>query len=122
MQFLKNLDRASSDAMDAGEDYLEQGIRYYKLKIFQILAGNLAIISKMAIIGGILFLGILLMAVAASFAFGELLESTALGFVVVAGFLLLLALIIYLGRKEIIDRKVLNTMSKTFFDDRDEHI
>jgi len=122
MQFLKNLDRASFDAMDAGEDFLEQGVRYYKLKAFQILAGNLAIISKMAIIGGIMFLGVLLLAVAGALALGELLESNTLGFAVVAGFLFLVALIIYLGRKEIIDRKVLNVMSKTFFDDSDDEI
>ncbi|WP_343487305.1 hypothetical protein [Allomuricauda sp. d1] len=117
MQILKTLDRASSDAVNTGEDYLELTKRYYKLKIFQQLTSNFAALCKMAIIGGIVFLGIIFLSVAGAIAFGNAVDNLPLGYVAMATVLILIALVIYMVRKKLVDRFVLKKMSKTFFDD-----
>lgn len=53
MSLFKTLDKAVSNDINAGEDHLEYTERYYQLKIFQKISSKLAMIIKMAIIGGI---------------------------------------------------------------------
>lgn len=116
------MDRASTNAIDATEDYLELSKSYYRLKIFQQLSSYFAALSKVALIGGIIFLAVLLLAIAGAVALGEYLDSFPLGCVLMAALLTVFALIIYLGRTILIDRQVLKTLARTFFDNGHEPI
>jgi len=120
MPLLKTLDRASSNAIEATEDYVEVTKRYYRLKLFQQLASYFASISKLALLGGIIFMAVILLSVAGALALGNALGSFSLGCVLMAAILLLVAMIIYLGRVALIDRVVLRSMATTFFDDSDD--
>jgi len=122
MSFFKTLDRVSSNVIDAGEDYLELSKKYYRLKIFQQLSSYFATISKVALFGGIFFMALLLLVIAGAVALGEYLDSFPLGCVLMAAILTVGALIIYLGRETLIDRRVLKTLAKTFFDNGNEPI
>jgi hypothetical protein len=122
MSLLKTLEKAVSNAIDIGEDYLESTERYFQLKIFQKFSSKLARIIKMAIIGGILFIGIFFLSVAGSIALGHAFNNLLLGYVAMAMLFIMVAFIIYLARKTLIDRMVLRNTSKTFFNNSNEYI
>ncbi|WP_148639228.1 hypothetical protein [Aquimarina longa] len=57
------INEASSKAFDSGETYIKVSKEYYKLKIFQQLTRIFSFFSKLAIIGGLLFLRLIFLTV-----------------------------------------------------------
>lgn len=97
------------------EDLAKSNIEYYKLTAFKHIVRSVSCGVKTIIIGfAFLFLSFFL-AIAGALALGELLGSYALGFVCIAGFFLLIILIILLLGRFIIDTPLLLKFSKLFF-------
>ncbi len=97
------------------EDYLNKRIDLVKLHLVEELAHA---ISGLALKAGILFLfffGFLFVSLAFAFFIGELLNSAALGFLIIAAFYFLIALIFYLFRKKLIEKPVIQALIKLFF-------
>lgn len=117
MQLLKNLDKASNEAISNGEDYIDLSVRYYKLKVFQQLSANFALLCKLAILGCIVLIGVVFLSVAGAIALGNWVEDPALGYVFMGLGLIVFAVLLYYMIRRYLDRLVLQKMSKSFFDD-----
>ncbi len=115
MGVINAINETSNKAYDSGEAYVKASQEYYKLKAFQQLARAFSFLSKLAIIGGLLFLGLIFLTVSASIWLGQLIGSTVLACLLMAGILFLFTGIGYLLRGKI-DTNIIKKMSKDFFD------
>jgi len=97
------------------QEYIEVKLDLIKLQAAENIS---RIISNVAVVSIIILLSslvLLFLSFAAGYFFAKLLDSNELGFLCVSGFYLLLALIIILFRKSIIDRPVIKSVIKIFF-------
>lgn len=116
MSLIDSLNHKSSEAVDIGKKYAETTKEYYQLKFFQQITNAFSFLSKMAVIGGLLFLGLIFMTVSGAIALGNALGSIILSCLIIGLALMLLALLFFFLRKQI-DKTVIKKMSDTFFDD-----
>lgn len=115
MSVLQSLKETSNKATYNGERFIETSKRYYELKVFQQLTLGLSLVSKIALIGGFLFIGFIFLMIAATIALGEYLGNTATSACIVALTLFGLALTIYLLRKKI-DKSIIKKVGAEFFE------
>ncbi|GAA4281043.1 hypothetical protein [Gaetbulibacter aestuarii] len=115
MEFFENLNEASDKLGDAGKTYVEKSQEYYKLKVFQQVSDSISMITKIVIIGGLLFTALIFLAFALAIYLGDLLGSQSLGYVITAGLIIVIAIIFYISRRKI-DNIVIRRMSTNFFD------
>ncbi len=109
------LNQTSNKAIDSGEEYFQTTKEYYKLKVFQQLTKSFSILAKLAILGGLFFLGLIFVTVAGALWLGQILGSVILACLLIAGVLFMLTLICYLLRNKI-NKYVIRKTSKEFFD------
>ncbi|WP_340201859.1 hypothetical protein [Ascidiimonas sp. W6] len=114
MTVFDSVNETANKATKTGEDYLKASRDYYQLKIFQQLAIQFSALCKIALVGGLIFLAFIFMATAGAIALGNYLENTALACLIIAGILIIFALLVYWKRK-MIDTKVVRKLSLTFF-------
>lgn len=114
MGVIDSLKQTSSKAIDTGETYLKKTQEYYTLKAFQQFAISVSLLSKMLLIGSILFLAAIFLVVAATIALGEYLDNVALGCLIIGSGLIFMAGIVYYFRAKI-DSGVIRKLSKEFF-------
>ncbi len=107
-----NLHEIKSEA----KAYLETNIDYYSLLGFKVSAKATGFILKIFALSLFAVLSLFFLSFAAAFAIGKALDSNTFGFLIVGGFYILVAIIIYNLRKSIIDIPVLKKFSKIFFD------
>lgn len=110
----ESINNTSDKAVDIGEKYLRDTQDYYKLKIFQQLTVSISMIAKAFLIGGLLFIGLIFVSIAAALALGDLLNSNAIGYLIVATIFLILGGIIYSNRSNI-NHSIIKKMSPKFF-------
>lgn len=107
-----------NDLMEADADirsYLELTEEYIELKIFKILMRFVTTSIKSILITlGVLFV-LFFLSVGVSFAIGDNLNSNYLGFIIVAGFYLVISLLIYLFRKQL-NKPILAKFSSHYFE------
>lgn len=115
MNLFESINESTKKAAQSGENYLKNSEEYFKLKIFQQLSLSYSLLIKLSIIGGLIFLGVVFLAVAGTISLGEWLGSIVFGVILVGVILLLLAMIAYLFRKKI-DKIIIKKMSKSYFD------
>ena len=83
MSLFDSLNHNSSEAVDIGKKYVETTKEYYKLKLFQQTTNAFSFLSKMAVIGGLLFLGLIFMTVSGAIALGNALGSIILSCLII---------------------------------------
>ncbi|PKV50224.1 hypothetical protein ATE84_2276 [Aquimarina sp. MAR_2010_214] len=105
----------SNKAVDKGESYIKISQKYYKLKAFQQLARAFSFLSKLAIIGGLLFLGLIFLTVSGAIWLGQFIGNSSLACLLMAVALFVVTGIGYLARKQI-DKNIIKKMSQEFFD------
>ncbi len=110
----ESINNTTDSAAEIGEKYLNDTKEYFRLKIFQQLTISVGMIAKALIIGGLLFIGLIFLSVAAALAIGQWIDSVALGYLIVAAIFLIVGAIIYFQRS-IISRKIIVKMSPKFF-------
>ena len=115
MSVIDSINQASNKAIDQSEEYLKKSHEFYKLKIFQQLSISVSMLFKAVVIGGALLIGLVFLAIALAFYLGALLNSYTLGFVLVGFIFSLGSGILYMYRGHI-DSKVIQKLSKTFFE------
>lgn len=115
MGVLNVINEKSNKAFDSGESYVKTSQEYYKLKAFQQLAKAFSLLSKLAVIGGLLFLGLIFLTVSGAIWLGQIIGSAALACLIMATTLFVFTGIAYLIRKQI-DKNIIKKMSKDFFD------
>ena len=95
--------------------YIEHSDEYYRLKIFKVLSKNITGLLKFILIGVSSLFALLFVSFAACLWLSEVLNSYSSGFILVAGFYILIAILLYLFREQL-NRPVLKKLSKYYFD------
>ena len=97
--------------------YLESSIAYYKLWGFNVAMKSTTLMLKFFLIAICLMLVLLFVSIAGAIFIGNLLDSYPLGFLVVAGIYLVLALLLFLVKDKIVEGPILEKFSEIFFND-----
>lgn len=97
--------------------FIERNLAYYKLWGFKVAMKSTTIVLKFFLI--VLFAGLFVLfgSIAVAIVIGRSLDNYVYGFLIVAGFYLLLAIVVYLIRPQIVEGKVLRRFSEIFFND-----
>ncbi|WP_027124629.1 phage holin family protein [Gelidibacter mesophilus] len=114
MNIFESINNTSNKASDIGERYIDKSYEYFKLKVFQQLSYTISMAGKALIIGAVLFIGLILLAIAGAIAIGELLQSYALGYLIVGALFLIIAFIIYKVRY-LVDARIISKLQSKFF-------
>ena len=102
------------------ERYLETKGSYYGLVVFEKAAKLLTTFLGNGLIIVTLLIALLFLSGALGLYIGSLLQSTELGLLIVGGFYLLLALLLYLFRNRIFGPMVIGSLSDVLFKDDDK--
>lgn len=97
--------------------YIESTVTYYKLWSFKVAMKSTTLIFKFVLITVCVIMMLLFASIAASFAIGSALESTALGFLIVAGVYLILFIVFLFIKPQIIEGSILKRFSEIFFNE-----
>lgn len=114
MNIFDSAKETSEKLTDAGETYIKKSQEYYTLKLFQQLSASISLVTKVLVIGGLLFIGLFFLAFALAMFIGESLGNVALGYVITAIIFLLITGVIYLNRNHI-NNTVVRSLSFKFF-------
>ena len=107
----------TEDIQEQVQVYLEKSVAYYKLWGFKVAMKSTTMILKFTLILLFFSMVILFCSVAAALAIGKLLDSYALGFLVIGGVYALFTGILFLIKDKIIEGKVMENFSEIFFND-----
>lgn len=114
MNIFESVNETSEKITDAGETYIKKSQEYYTLKVFQQLSVSISLVTKVLIIGGLLFIALFFVAFALAMFIGESLGNVALGYVITAVAFLLISGVVYFNRHHI-NNKVVRSLSIKFF-------
>lgn len=111
---LDELSENVTSVSDKAKEYSKSMAEYYKLRLFKYVAKSTSSLVLFFSILCFITLGLLFLSFAASFYIGELLDSRALGFLIIGGFYLLIVVLVFSFGKKTIERNVLKALSKLF--------
>ncbi|WP_339657033.1 hypothetical protein [uncultured Maribacter sp.] len=94
--------------------YIEHSDEYYRLKIFKILSKHTTGILKFIVIGTSTVFALLFISFAVCIGISEVFDSYFIGFIVVASFYVLVAVLLYIFREKL-NAPVLKKLSKYYF-------
>jgi len=97
--------------------YIENSVAYYKLWGFKVAMKSTTMIFKAVLIGISLMMVLFFCSIAGAFAIGNALGSYALGFLIVAGFYLVVSGLVFLIKDKIVEGPILEKFSEIFFND-----
>lgn len=97
--------------------YFESTVKYYKLWGFKVAMKSTTMILKFVLITICVLMMLLFASLAASFAIGNALGSTAIGFLIIAGVYLCLFIALLFIKPQIIEGSILTRFSEIFFND-----
>lgn len=113
--FQDDLKNHIDEVKDEFEDYVDKRISLLKLHLVEELSRFTAGFAVKLGILYLLFFVFMFLSLAAAFFLGDLLGSNGLGFTLVAGFYLLLALIFWLSRRIWVEQPIIQAFIKIFF-------
>ena len=96
--------------------YVKNSLDFYRLQSFRSMMKGITMATKVLLIGGVVSIALLFLSLSAAFWLGSMLESTAIGFLIVGGFYVLVGLILFLLRNKI-EKPLLKKFSKFYFDE-----
>lgn len=115
MSIINNISDIADKGTETSKEFVSKSYEYSKLKVFQLATMSLSMVVKLIFIGSFVFLGFVFLSFSAAIALGSYFHNTALGYLAVGLFMLVVSILIYLFRKSF-DKKIIMKMSKTFFD------
>lgn len=115
----KDAGRVFNELKEDVSIYLRLKLRLLRLTATERIARLIAILSHGVILVLFIFFATLFFFLALGFFLGDLLDNTALGFLIVGGIYLLFSFILILG-KEWIRVKIMNIVISTIQEDKDE--
>jgi hypothetical protein len=113
----EELKESTQKIQEETKAYVESTVQYYKLWGFQFIMKSTRTIVKLILIGFFLLIAFLFGSIAAAMAIGDAMDNMALGFLIVAGGYFVLVILIMLLRLKFVERYILRTFSKLFFND-----
>ena len=105
------------DIQENAKAYLESSISYYKLWGFKVAMKSTTMILKFFLISICLMIFLLFISIAGAIALGQMMDSYPIGFLIVAGIYLVLALLLFLVKDKIVEGPILEKFSEIFFND-----
>lgn len=102
------------------QQYIETRLLYYKLIMFEKMARAITTVISNLVVTLFVFMAFIFLSAALAFFLGTLLESFALGMLIVGGFYILLAIIIGSLKTKIFSPHVIKYMGKAFFENEDQ--
>ncbi len=114
---LEELKENVEDIQENTKAYLESTIAYYKLWGFKVAMKSTTLILKFSLIAICLGIVLLFISIAGAMMLGNCFQSYALGFMIVAGVYLVLALLVFLIKDKIVEGPILEKFSEIFFND-----
>ena len=104
-----------SEVIDASRKYIEANLKLFKLSLLERLSKvvSLVISTTLVMLVGTLFL--LFLSLAAAVYIGDLLQSRALGFLVMSLFFLLLVIVLWIKRKTLVINPVIRSLNDIVF-------
>jgi hypothetical protein len=105
------------DIQENTQAYIETSLAYYKLWGFKVAMKSTTLLFKFGLIAFCLSIVLLFVSVAGALAIGSALHSNALGFLIVAGIYLVLAVLFFLIKDKIVEGPILEKFSEIFFND-----
>lgn len=97
--------------------YLKSTLEYYKLDIFKRLVKSTISVSRVLLLGGIAFLIFTFLSFGLAFLLGEALGNTSYGFFIMGGFYILVFIITAIVCRKKLEKVILKSASRIFFDD-----
>jgi len=116
MAFNEEVKQHLQDMKSEAKVFLDANIDYYSLLGFKVASKATGFILKIFAFSLLAALSLLFLSFAAAFALGKVLDNNTYGFLIIGGFYIILALVLYNMRRAIIDIPVLKKFSKIFFD------
>ncbi|MBB1149275.1 MULTISPECIES: hypothetical protein [unclassified Myroides] len=106
-----------NEIKEHSEQYLNTSIDYVRLWGFKITAKTAIIFMTIFVVGVFLLLSLLFLSLYAAFAIGESVGSASLGFLYVGLFYLLISILVFTCRKQLVDRPLIKKLSEAIFND-----
>jgi len=104
----------------AAEDYIESSIRYHKLDLFKKIMKGVVAGSYQLILSFFLLIALFFLSLALAMFLGELLDSTALGYLIVGGFYLFVMIICSFFMKGTLEKILVKKASTQFFNHNED--
>ena len=103
-------------------DYVEARIALLKITIFEKIATVTAVLFSSIIIALVAFFILLFLSISGGLYIGALLNNNSLGFLIIAGFYLLLFIVLIAFRKQLLEKKIADKVIEQLFkkEDSDE--
>jgi hypothetical protein len=103
------------------KEYVNTRLAQLKLSFAEKTSKVLAIMIAMVLVALVFFLFLVLLSITGAIAIGRWLESSWLGFLIMAGIVLLAGFILWVSKDRLIRRPIMNAMINAMFDkDEDE--
>jgi cytochrome c biogenesis protein CcdA len=113
----EELKEHTKDIQKQAKDYIENSVAYYKLWGFKVAMKSTTMILKFVLIAIALMMVLLFCSIAGAYAIGKVLDSYALGFLVVGGIYLVITGLLFLIKDKIVEGPILEKFSEIFFND-----
>ena len=97
--------------------YIKSTFEYYKIDFFKKSMKTTVSFSRVLLLGTVVVLFLFFFSFGLALLLGELLGNLSYGFFIIAGIFLILLILVLVYGKKMIERKVLRSGSKIFFND-----
>ncbi len=97
-------------------DYFEARVSLLKINVYEKIAKVTAVLFSSIILALVVFFLMFFLSISGGFYFGSLLESNALGFLIVFGFYLILLVIVLAFRKKLLEKYIIDKVIQTLFE------
>lgn len=105
---------ALNQAIGEVQDYVETSKDYLRLQAFKMAMLLVTSLAKVLLLGVLILMALLFLSYAAAQELGSVLEDSGLGYLMVGGFYVLVALVAYVLRKRI-EKPLLRHFSQLYF-------
>lgn len=114
---LDHLENNVDNLNDDVQSYVKKSFEYYKLDFYKKATKVMIAAIRMLLISSGALLVLFFISIAAAILIGEKMENLSYGFFIVGGFYLLTTLLIAIFGKKALERIILTSTSKIFFND-----
>lgn len=105
------------DVQENLESFVKNSIEFHKLDIYKKTTKTFVSVLRLSLLGSIALLLLFFVSFGVAYLIGEVYGSTSDGFFIVAGFYLLVFILVAIFGKKRLERVVLKSTSKIFFND-----
>lgn len=95
MSVFEDINHTKNKATHIGERYIKASHQYFRLKIFQQLTLSLSMVTKVLVIGSLMFAGLVFFSIAGAIELGNVVNSYSLGCLIMGAIYIVIALIMY---------------------------